>query len=350
MARQHRSHSVAFKRQVAKEFLAYETLDGLAKRHDLCRDLIRVWVAKCGAGAFEDRRRRPDRDIALISMLRLILDPRHGAAVARRSVRLPAPMERGACAQAGHMQHRLAAQHPSTAARGCRCPRRRPEVDRAERQPGGLPEPVAARFRPRRPRHEPGPRLKHPRFRGAGLASAGPSRQIEFNKSNIRWMSANLSDGQRDANRTRETGNENRFNKLRAGRRGYDSDHASCETWASRAGHDRRPREGAGQRRGMADVRPRLSQLALQPAWRRSRPTMPPSSRRSGRCRPAGSSAGSRPPRCSATACCISPPTTRASSPSMREVRQHPVALRARIRGRASTPCCAAARSTAALR
>ena len=46
MARQHRSHSVAFKRQVAEEFLAGETLHGLAKRHDLCRNLIRVWVAK----------------------------------------------------------------------------------------------------------------------------------------------------------------------------------------------------------------------------------------------------------------------------------------------------------------
>lgn len=30
----HRSHSVEFKRQVAQEFLADETLHGLAKRHD----------------------------------------------------------------------------------------------------------------------------------------------------------------------------------------------------------------------------------------------------------------------------------------------------------------------------
>ena len=37
-------------------------------------------------------------DIALHRVLRLVLDPRHGAALARRSVRLPAPMERGACA------------------------------------------------------------------------------------------------------------------------------------------------------------------------------------------------------------------------------------------------------------
>jgi transposase len=54
MARQHRSYSVAFKRQVAEEFLAGETLHGLAKRHDLCRNLIRVWVAKYEAGAFDD--------------------------------------------------------------------------------------------------------------------------------------------------------------------------------------------------------------------------------------------------------------------------------------------------------
>ncbi len=54
MARQYRSHSVTFKRQVAEEYLAGETLHGLAKRHDLCRNLIRVWVAKYEAGAFDD--------------------------------------------------------------------------------------------------------------------------------------------------------------------------------------------------------------------------------------------------------------------------------------------------------
>jgi transposase-like protein len=40
----HRTHSLAFKRQVAQEFLAGETLLGLAKRHDLSRSPIRVWV------------------------------------------------------------------------------------------------------------------------------------------------------------------------------------------------------------------------------------------------------------------------------------------------------------------
>lgn len=53
MAR-HGTHSVTFKRQVAQEFLAGETLHGLAKRHDLSRNLIRVWVEKYEAGAFDD--------------------------------------------------------------------------------------------------------------------------------------------------------------------------------------------------------------------------------------------------------------------------------------------------------
>src|SRR6202035_1165404 len=53
MAR-HRSHSIDFKRQVAQEFLAGETLHGLAKRHDICRNLTRVWVQKYEAGAFDE--------------------------------------------------------------------------------------------------------------------------------------------------------------------------------------------------------------------------------------------------------------------------------------------------------
>ena len=53
MAR-HRSHSVEFKRQVAQAFLAGETLHGLAKRHDISRNLVRVWVEKYEAGAFDD--------------------------------------------------------------------------------------------------------------------------------------------------------------------------------------------------------------------------------------------------------------------------------------------------------
>ena len=50
----HRSHSVEFKRQVAQEFLSGETLHGLAKRHDVSRNLIRIWVQKYEQGAFDD--------------------------------------------------------------------------------------------------------------------------------------------------------------------------------------------------------------------------------------------------------------------------------------------------------
>jgi transposase-like protein len=50
----HRSHSIEFKRQVAQEFIAGETLHGLAKRHDISRNLIRIWVQKYEAGAFDE--------------------------------------------------------------------------------------------------------------------------------------------------------------------------------------------------------------------------------------------------------------------------------------------------------
>ena len=50
----HRTHSTEFKRQVAQEFLAGETLHGLAKRHDICRNLIRIWVQKYEVGAFNE--------------------------------------------------------------------------------------------------------------------------------------------------------------------------------------------------------------------------------------------------------------------------------------------------------
>jgi hypothetical protein len=40
--------------QVAQEFLAGETLRGLAKRYDICRNLIRVWVQKYEAGTFDE--------------------------------------------------------------------------------------------------------------------------------------------------------------------------------------------------------------------------------------------------------------------------------------------------------
>src|SRR5271166_4024338 len=50
----HRSHSTAFERQVAEEFIAGETLHALSKRHDISRQLIRIWVGKFEAVALDD--------------------------------------------------------------------------------------------------------------------------------------------------------------------------------------------------------------------------------------------------------------------------------------------------------
>ena len=45
-----RSYSIAFKRQVAEEYLAGAAPSVLGKRHDLCRNLVRIWVRKYEAG------------------------------------------------------------------------------------------------------------------------------------------------------------------------------------------------------------------------------------------------------------------------------------------------------------
>ena len=46
-------YPIEFKRQVAQEYLAGETLHGLAKRHEINRNLVRIWVAKYEAGSFD---------------------------------------------------------------------------------------------------------------------------------------------------------------------------------------------------------------------------------------------------------------------------------------------------------
>lgn len=53
MAR-HRTFTITFKRQVVQEFIAGETLHSLARRHDLSRYLIRIWVRKYEEGALEE--------------------------------------------------------------------------------------------------------------------------------------------------------------------------------------------------------------------------------------------------------------------------------------------------------
>src|SRR5215475_10677398 len=50
----HRVYTIEFKRQVCQEFAGGETLYGLAKRHGICRNLIRLWVAKFEAGEFDE--------------------------------------------------------------------------------------------------------------------------------------------------------------------------------------------------------------------------------------------------------------------------------------------------------
>ena len=50
----HRTYSVEFKRQIVQDFLAGETLHTLARRHDISRNLVRLWVRKFEAGAFDD--------------------------------------------------------------------------------------------------------------------------------------------------------------------------------------------------------------------------------------------------------------------------------------------------------
>ena len=48
----HRNYSIEFKRQVVQEYLGGEALNGLAKRHRISRNLIRLWRTKYEAGEF----------------------------------------------------------------------------------------------------------------------------------------------------------------------------------------------------------------------------------------------------------------------------------------------------------
>ena len=57
----HRSHSTDFKRQVVAEYHSGETLHALGRRHDLSRNLIRIWE-KAEAGLL-------DQDMASAELL-----------------------------------------------------------------------------------------------------------------------------------------------------------------------------------------------------------------------------------------------------------------------------------------
>ena len=55
-------------RQIVRDYLAAETLHALAKRHDLSRNLVRIWIEKFEPGAFDDEAVAADtiwRSIAL---------------------------------------------------------------------------------------------------------------------------------------------------------------------------------------------------------------------------------------------------------------------------------------------
>jgi len=54
----HRTDCMDFKRQVAQEDLAIEALSRLAKRHDVSRNLIRIWVEKYESEAFDENARK----------------------------------------------------------------------------------------------------------------------------------------------------------------------------------------------------------------------------------------------------------------------------------------------------
>ena len=68
----HRTHSIEFKRQIAQDFIAGETLHALASRHDISRNLIRIWVRKFEAGAFDDDARLKDYQAKIAALERMV--------------------------------------------------------------------------------------------------------------------------------------------------------------------------------------------------------------------------------------------------------------------------------------
>jgi transposase-like protein len=58
MPHRHRRHSIELTRPVAQSYLMGESLKGLAREHDISHNLIREWVRKYEAGAFDAEARR----------------------------------------------------------------------------------------------------------------------------------------------------------------------------------------------------------------------------------------------------------------------------------------------------
>ena len=90
MAR-HRTHRIEFKRQVAQDYLAGETLHSLARRHDLSRNLIRIWIQKFEAGAFDDEAVAAD---LILDRTGLLLGDLGGEQIADDALRLVLALHR----------------------------------------------------------------------------------------------------------------------------------------------------------------------------------------------------------------------------------------------------------------
>jgi transposase len=56
----HRRHSIEFKRPSCRSTWPATTLHGLAKRPDVARNLIRIWVRTYENGAFDDEAQAAD--------------------------------------------------------------------------------------------------------------------------------------------------------------------------------------------------------------------------------------------------------------------------------------------------
>ena len=54
MTRRHRRHSTTKKREIVEAYLNGEALHALSKEHDVCRNLIRIWIEKYERGEYDD--------------------------------------------------------------------------------------------------------------------------------------------------------------------------------------------------------------------------------------------------------------------------------------------------------
>ena len=54
MTRRHRRHSTVKKREIVEAYLNGQALHALSKEHDVCRNLIRIWIKKYERGEYDD--------------------------------------------------------------------------------------------------------------------------------------------------------------------------------------------------------------------------------------------------------------------------------------------------------